>query len=93
MGTDSVNVEFNFHGYGTSGPKNLVRVRLHYGDKSIDEYHDMGNNAVRTLMQDSLDNDKTDFQNHFETWFDNEASTAADVYKSDFLEGAWRAFP
>ena len=93
MGIDAVNIQPRLHGYGTSGSQISVEIRIHFGDESIDETHDIGTNAWRTLMQKSLDNNETGFKNNFGVWFDAVASSGAAAFRSDFLTAAWRAFP
>lgn len=98
MGVDAVNFEPSFHGQDVSGPAIDIVIRLHLEDTNdssndFDESHVIGNNAMKSVLQDVCDNDKPGFNSTVGTWLDANAGTIALGYKSELLNAAWRAFP
>ena len=90
IGQQAVNVEPDQH--GQPGHPYSPKVRLHYGDESIDETHTMTKATLRALVGYRAASNTTSFATTFDSWFDGVASSAAAVFKSDFRSAAWAAW-
>jgi hypothetical protein len=89
MGQHVADTHFATHGSeSTAFPKD---VRLHYGDKAIDETHQMTDQLFRSLVYLRQSSQQTVFEGQFGFWLDSNASTSAKTHKTAFTAAAWRA--
>ena len=87
MGEEVSDTHFKLHGEGTTA--HTPEVRLHWGDESIDETHDMTHTIFRLLVKYRYLNQPLNFAVEFGDWVDDNGTTAAKNKKADFIQSAW----
>ena len=88
MGQHVANVEPLLHGQ----PSNpfAKRIRLHWGDKGIDESPQIGDSSFRYLVELRANGDSQTFATAFAQWLQG-ASSAAQSEQLAFIQAAWAA--
>lgn len=89
MGLDVADTHFANHGEGKTA--HTPRVRLHWGNKSIDETHDMSFVTYRLCVKYRYLNQGANFSSECGSWVDDNGSIAAKAEKAAFVQAAWYA--